>query len=139
MALNKYIETYGTALVYGTVGGTPATALGGIDEIRELPGFDDDEFETTRIDQADRIKQFVRAMTDAGFFNITVGVDKTVMATVIGLHGLSKSIKITFSDGSTLAFDARIKRTKPTAKQGEDVLIEMDLRVLTAPVFTAAA
>lgn len=135
---NAYVETYGSALVYGTAGGTPATSLAGIDALRGLPASLADIIEISRIDQASRSKQKAATMIDTGTLQLTLGMNKTDYATLLGFVGVLKSWKFTFSQGSTDQWDGFIQKQQPRseAPNGE-VLVDIDIVVSGSRTFTA--
>lgn len=139
--MNTYAETYGTTLHYGAAAALPAaitTALAGIKAIGGLPTEVVDEFETTRIDQSTKFKEFAPGMIDSGELQLTLGMKKADFATLKGMVGDMHSWKITYSDDSTDHFDGFIKSLGKEAASGDEVTITVTVRVSGAVTFTPA-
>lgn len=136
--MNEHAETFGMTLHYGNSGGAASTALAGIKAFRSLPTLTADEFETTRVDQAEPIKEFAPGLGDPGTLGVTLGFKKTQIATLYTLFRQMKSWKITFSDGSTETFEGWIKMIGKEAPNGDETVVPVDIRVTGPATFAAA-
>lgn len=139
MAQNTYVELYGMALVYGTAGGTPATAIAGIKKVRGLPKSKMSKIDITRIDQASRAEQSAPSMYDPGKFQFTLALTKADYATLIAIHaaGTLKSWKVTLSNASTDQADGWIEEMGMAVEDKGEVLVDIDIQISGAKTFTA--
>jgi hypothetical protein len=136
---NTYVGTWKTTLAHGTAGGSATTSFAGIDAVDGLPELNADEFETTRVDQTSAIKEFAAGLGDPGTLKLKLGFVKANITTLYTNFRVLKSWKITFDDTSTLAFDGWIKKIGKEARNGDEVLVGVEIRVSGAHTFTAAA
>ncbi len=135
-----FAATLGLNLKYGDVGVTaPATALANIKEITALPTLTADEFEITRINDADGIKEFAAGLGDPGTLEMVLGFAKADIALLYPLFRITKKWLITFSDASTLTFDGFIKMIGPEAKKDDEVTVKITIRATGLPAFVAGA
>lgn len=137
--MNDYAQTYGTTLKYGASGGAAATQLAGIKAIGGLPTEAVDKIEVTRIDQADKIKQFAPGMIDPGEASFTLGMKRTDFVTLKGMVGVMKSWKITYSEASTDTFEGFVSSLGKDAAAGDEVTVPVTIQVSGAITFTPGA
>jgi hypothetical protein len=142
MAENAYAKTFGSSIKYGNTGTTPATLLAGIKAIRSMPQLIADEIDITRIDQLDEMKHFAPSLGDPGTLGLTLGFKKADIVILYGLYRVPKAWLMTFSDlgtttASTLAFDGWIKQIGKEAPKGDEVVVNVDIRVSGAHTFVA--
>jgi hypothetical protein len=138
MAANKYAVLQGTKIGSDTLGGSTFVDIAGVDSIDEMPRLVYDETDTTRIDQADDIKQFAPTTADPGNLKAKLGFDKALVATFYGYGKTARSWRLTFADGSKLTFDGWRKEIGPEAEAGGEVLVDVVIRVTGNTTFTAA-
>ena len=142
MPESDYQQQYGMTLHFGDPGALVTlitTDLAGVKEFGELPGGEVADIDITRVDQTGPHKKFAaEKLIDPGQITLTLGVKVSMIATVQGLVGVSKSFLVTFADASKVHFEGYIKSYKPKAQKGDEATCEITIKVSGAPTWVAA-
>jgi len=141
MSANGYAQTFGITIKYADVGSSPTTELvaGNLKAVPQLPKLAGTTYKTTRINQAADIDQKAPGTADPGQLKLTIGFVKADVTTVYGLFQVLKSMLVTFSDGSTLAFDGFLNEIEPKGESNNEVTLDLTFEVSGGHTFTAAA
>lgn len=138
MADNATVPVQGTLIVYGTVGGTPATSMGEIKAVNEWPGIKTNEYDKTRINVSSTMMQNAPALSDPGQFAGDIAFKKADINTLVGISRVNKDWLFTFIDGSKWLQTGWLKEFGFKGEKGDEVIFSVVIRMTDVPTFTPA-
>ena len=129
---------YGTTFSYCATQGGSYTALAEVVDLTP-PEHEAEDVKTTHMTTAGKVHTYQAGLIEPGETEVVIHFDKTIEATLRGtLFGADYYFKITFADGSVLAFAGYLKKIGEETPLDDIVVVNLTFKVSGAPTFTPA-